>query len=135
MQLFFARLWETANWNQEKYQERNNKISLARRHLSSNVTLFSISHAQKKLMTFTRWRCYRSSRVGNRRLGREGIVLVHIQDGGLLKAKAKVITVVPSTNLIQKHSESSCGLEITLRYSSSWAFIVERKTRENFNKE
>ena len=65
--------------------------------------------------------------------GREGIVLVHVQDGGLLKAK--VITVVPSKNLIQKHSESSCDLEITLRYSSSLAFIVERKPREIFNKE
>ena len=36
MQLFFAWFWETANWNQEKNQERNSKILFARRHLSQS---------------------------------------------------------------------------------------------------
>jgi len=48
MQVFFARFWETANWNQEKNQERNNGISLARRHLPSNETLFSASVMRKR---------------------------------------------------------------------------------------
>ena len=50
MQIFFARFWETANRNQEKKQERyrNDKTTLARRHLSSNRTLFSVSVMRKR---------------------------------------------------------------------------------------